>query len=338
MSAQPNIAPAANATPLRIGFVGLGWIGRKRLDAVAMRTDIAVAALVDSDAERMHEAQQAYSQATVSTQFEALLDADLDGIVIATPNAQHAEQAIACLERGIAVFCQKPLASRAADVERVVAAAREADRLLGVDFSYRHVQGMAALRERILRGDLGEISAIDLIFHNDYGPNKQWCFDRQRSGGGCLLDLGVHLIDLALWLQNAPNMRVKSSRLYSQGRRASSNDIEDLAFVELEQENGAVIRIACSWNAQIGCGAQISADVHGTRGGAQWRNVDGSFVDFNLDLTRGDQRERLGASRDDWGPGALGAWIDALRVDPRFEPGIALASAGSRLIDQAYDA
>lgn len=338
MSAQPTIVPEMKPDALRLGFLGLGWIGRKRLDAIAAREDVTIAALADSDEAKLRDAQHAYASATGSDRFEALLEMDLDGIVIATPNAQHAEQAIACLERGIPVFCQKPLAICAAEADRVIAAARAADRLLAVDFSYRHVQGMAALRERILRGDLGEITAVDLVFHNAYGPNKSWCFDRRRSGGGCLLDLGVHLIDLASWLQDAPDMRVASSRLYSRGRPARPEDVEDLAFVEIEQQNGAVVRIACSWNAQIGCGAQISMDVHGTKGGARWRNLDGSFVNFELDLTWGDRREPLGTSLDDWGPGALQAWLARLRKDRRFDASAMHALAGARLIDQAYGA
>lgn len=338
MSAQPTWAASR---PLRLAFVGLGWIGRKRLDAIAHSDGIQIAALFDWDVERLSSAAQGYPAAAACERFDALLDADLDGVVIATPNSRHAEQAIAALERGVPVFCQKPLATNASDTQRVIEAAQAADRLLAVDYSYRYVQGMQALRERILAGELGTITAIDLIFHNAYGPNKQWCFDRSQSGGGCLLDLGVHLIDLALWLLGTPSMRVTSSRLYSCGHRIESNEIgpneiEDLAFVELEREDGALVRVACSWNAQIGCGAQISADIHGTRAGAAWRNVKGSFVDFELDVLHGDRRERLGTSFDDWGPGALQAWITRLRQSSCFDPSAMHVLAGARLIDQAY--
>jgi predicted dehydrogenase len=342
MSAQPSWTQLAASRPLRLAFVGLGWIGRKRLDAIAQHGGVEVAALFDSDAERLSSAAQEYPAAAACERLDTLLDASVDGVVIATPNAHHAEQAIASLERGIAVFCQKPLATTARDTERVVEAARVADRLLAVDYSYRYVQGMALLRERMLAGELGTITAIDLIFHNAYGPSKQWCFDRSHSGGGCLLDLGVHLVDLALWLQDSPALRVGSSRLYARGRRLAAdevpNEVEDLAFVELGRQDGALVRIACSWDAQIGCGAQISADIHGTRGGAAWRNESGSFVDFELDLLRGDRREHLGSSRDDWGPGALQAWIARLRQDPAFDPSALQVLAGARLIDEAYGA
>jgi predicted dehydrogenase len=336
MSAQPSIIPEYQGRALKLGFLGLGWIGRKRLDAVAAEANVRVTAVSDTDPEKLQSAQSGYPDARGVVSLDELLECELDGVVIATPNGAHAYQAIACLQRGLPVFCQKPLATNAADTDRIIAAARKANKLLAVDYSYRHVQGMRALRERIRAGELGEIGAIDLIFHNAYGPNKQWCFDRSQAGGGCLLDLGVHLIDLALWLQDAPSMRVVSSRLFSQGQVAGRQDVEDLAFVELVQSNGAVVRIACSWHAQIGCDAEISAHIHGSRGGARWRNVNGSFVDFELDLLRGNRREHLGSSRDDWGPGALSAWIQRLRTDSAFDAEASGFAAGAKLIEQAY--
>src|SRR5690606_31420282 len=140
-------------------------------------------------------------QATTAAAVESVFGADLDAVVIATPNGLHARQAIACLERGLAVFCQKPLATTLCAVQRVLGAARAADRLLGIDFCYRHVNGMHELRDRVRAGAIGEIVAVDLCFHNAYGPDKSWCQDRLLAGGGCLLDLGVHLLDLALWVQ-----------------------------------------------------------------------------------------------------------------------------------------
>ncbi len=335
MSARPSVhSPVARAP--RLGFVGLGWIGRKRLDAIAARGDVQVAALFDADPKQVEVSSAEYPLATAHERFEDVVEQDLDGIVIATPNAAHAEQAIACLARGIPVFCQKPLAINTRDTAHVIETALGANTLLAVDYSYRHVRGMTELRERIVAGELGSILAIDLEFHNAYAPNKQWCFDRRYSGGGCLLDLGVHLIDLALWLQNAPAMKVIGRRLYAQGRVAARDDLEDLAFVELEQEGGGIVRIACSWNAQIGCDAVIGMQIHGTRGGAVWRNIDGSFLDFKLWLCRGNARELLGTSLDDWGTGALSAWIDRLRVDRSFDQRALDILAGARLIDEAY--
>src|SRR3954467_13863939 len=118
----------------RLGFVGAGWIGRNRLEAV-MRSGLAELAAICDPA--LPPDQRAFVRDVPWTSsFEELLDRPLDGIVIATPNALHARQAIAALRAGKAVFCQKPLGRNAPETRAVVAAAREADRLLGVDLSY----------------------------------------------------------------------------------------------------------------------------------------------------------------------------------------------------------
>jgi predicted dehydrogenase len=286
----------------------------------------------------LSDAAAAHPTARPARDLEALLACELDGVVIATPNGAHAEQAIACLSRGAAVFCQKPLAASARDVDNVIEAARAADRLLGVDFCYRRVQGMSELRRRIAAGELGDLLSLDLTFHNAYGPDKPWVYDRTVSGGGALLDLGVHLMDLALWLQRAPALRLVSSQLFAQGKpvRGCDGVVEDMAFAELRQTNGAVVRIACSWNAHAGRDAVIGFELLGSRGGAALRNLDGSFYDFTLDIFHGRSAERIASPPDDWGARALQAWLERLREDRSFDPEALLVSQGARLVDEIY--
>ena len=149
--------------------------------------------------------------------LDGLLGAGLDGVVIATPSAMHAEQSIRSLERGAAVFCQKPLGRTEGEVRAAVDAARRADRLLAVDLSYRFTEGMRRVRDVIRSGELGRVYAADLVFHNAYGPDKPWFYDPALAGGGCVMDLGVHLVDLALWVLDAPQVSGVSSRLFAGG-------------------------------------------------------------------------------------------------------------------------
>lgn len=332
MSAAANVAFAR----VRLGFVGLGWIGRKRLDGIAADPAIEVAALCDTMGSRLDAAASTYCGAVAATSLEDVLRTEIDGVVIATPSGFHASQAMRCLARGIAVFCQKPLTTSARATREVIGAARAADRLLEVDFCYRYVVGMHELKRRIASGALGEITAIDLTFHNAYGPNRRWCFDRAAAGGGCLLDLGVHLLDLALWLQDFPDVELESVRRIAQGRPAPADAIEDQAFIQLRQANGAVVRLACSWYAQIGCDAHIELRVLGTKGGAVWNNLDGSFYDFELHVCRGAQRERLARAPDNWGSRALVQWVHKLAADRSFDPAAFDIARSAELIDEAY--
>lgn len=341
-SQASNIVSRLVSSRPRVGFIGLGWIGRKRLDALASEagSDIEIAALLDRDAGRLRAAAAAYPDASVTADIGALLDEDLDAVVIATPNGLHAEQAIACLQRGLAVFCQKPLATTLSDVQRVLAAARAADRLLGIDFCYRHISGMEELRQRLMSGAIGDVISIGLVFHNAYGPDKSWCRNPTLAGGGCLLDLGVHLLDLALWVQGMPPTERVRSRLFANGQpvQGRAGELEDLAYAEFIQANGAILRLCCSWYAHIGQPALIRMEIAGTRGGASWHNLAGSFYDFDVHLFHGTQREQLGISRDDWGTRALRAWLRQLQSSNRFDADAGNIVRSAALIEEVYRA
>jgi len=325
--------------PLRLGFVGLGWIGRKRLDALAKGADITVEAVCDTQPQAVASAADAYPGALATHDFDKLLQADIDAVVIATPNALHASQAIQAFEQGLSVFCQKPLALSSCDVQAVVDAARSANRRLGVDFCYRYVAGMQVARERIRNGELGEPLFVDMKFHNAYGPDKRWCYDKRVSGGGCLLDLGVHLIDLAVWLLDIRNLNVVSADLFAakekQGR-CGRDDIEDIALAHLQDERGAALRLACSWNLHAGRDCEIELAVYGSKAGAVWRNVNGSFYDFVLEWANGTRRDILAQPPDEWGDRALRTWVDALRLDGSFDADAASFVPTARVIDQIY--
>src|SRR3954453_5406521 len=158
----------------------------------------------------------------------------------------HAEQAIRALDRGVAVFCQKPLGRTAAEVSAVVAAARVSDRLLAVDLSYRFTAGMQRIRELVRSGALGRIFAVDLVFHNAYGPDKPWFYDIARSGGGCVTDLGVHLVDLALWTLDSPRVADVSASLMASGQALApqADRVEDYGLATLRLTDGAVVQLA----------------------------------------------------------------------------------------------
>jgi len=315
-----------------LGFLGTGWIGRHRLRAIAASGIGLVHAVAEPAEAAAREACDGLSPAPIVTgSLDELLELELDGIVIATPSALHAEQAIAALERGIAVFCQKPLARTTAETRRVIDAARAADRLLAVDLSYRFTAGMMVVRELVSRGELGEVFAVDVVFHNAYGPDKPWFRDMALSGGGCVIDLGIHLVDLALWTLDYPRLRSATSRLFAGGRplRATGRDVEDYAVARLDLESGASVQLSCSWNLSAGQDAVIGATFYGTRGGASFHNVGGSFYDFTADRFTGTKRESLVTPPDDWGGRAAVDWVRRLAAGARFDP------AAARLVDLA---
>jgi len=322
------------ATLPRLGFLGVGWIGRNRMQALARDGLAQVAAVADPQAEALAAAAEVAPQARRAETLEELLEHDLDGIVIATPSALHAEQAVAALECGLAVFCQKPLARDAAETQRVLEAARAADRLLAVDLSYRHVEALRAAHRQVADGAIGQVHTIDLVFHNAYGPGKPWFTDPELAGGGCLIDLGTHLVDLALWLTEAAGSRdrdrVVPLSAYSRQRnhaigvetaRALSlhgHAVEDHATAELSLGD-ARARLACSWFASAGRDCVFECTVWGSEGAVSVRNVGGSFYDFRAELWRGTSCEALVEPPDEWGGRAIAAWAERLRGDSGYD-------------------
>ena len=309
----------------RVGFLGVGWIGRNRMEAIAQAGLVEIVAVAEPDPAALAAALLTAPGARPVASLEALLALDLDGLVIATPSALHAEQSIAALERGAAVFCQKPLGRSAAEVRAVLDAARRADRLLAVDMSYRFTAAAAAVRRKVRAGAIGRVFAADLIFHNAYGPDKPWFRNRALSGGGCVMDLGVHLVDLALWTLDFPKVTSISSVLFAAGELLESNptEVEDYAVVTLMLEHDIVVRIACSWNLSAGRDAIIETSFLGTQGGVAMRNVDGSFFDFEATLNQGSHtKEILSVPPDAWSGRAAVDWSSALSGSPAFSPDI----------------
>ena len=148
----------------RVGFLGVGWIGRHRMQAILETGVVEAAAIADPSPEMAAEAGQLAPGARPVDTLGTMLDMGLDGVVIATPSALHAEQSILALRRGAAVFCQKPLGRTAAEAQAVVEAARRADRLLAVDLSYRFTDGMRRIRDLVRAGALGRECALFFMF------------------------------------------------------------------------------------------------------------------------------------------------------------------------------
>jgi predicted dehydrogenase len=337
-SAGPAVRIGKPAPRPRVGFLGVGWIGRHRLQSILESDAVEIAAVADFDSAAATAVAGQISGAVAAQSLDALLELQLDGLVVATPTALHAEQAIAALEKDTAVFCQKPLGRSADETARVIETARLANRLLAVDLSYRFVRGVQKIKQMISAGEIGTVYVADLVFHNAYGPDKAWYYDRKFSGGGCLIDLGIHLIDLALWMLDFPVVEKVSSRLFSQGRPVQhvAGALEDHALARLDLASGATVNLACSWRLPAGRDAVIGASFFGTGGGLSIHNVGGSFYDFRAERFQGTSRVILDEPPDPWGGRAAVAWAQQLSADASFDARIEPAHLVAEVIDEIY--
>jgi predicted dehydrogenase len=324
----------------RIAFVGLGWIGVHRLKTITASDAVEIAALYDERKDASEAARRIVPQASVISSYDEILEDSIDGVVIATPNALHVPQTVAALRAGISVFCQKPLGCNVLEVCQAVSAARESDRLLSVDFSYRFIPGMRQIRKLVKSGSLGKIFSVELKFHNGYGPDKQWFYERAASGGGCVLDLGIHLIDLALWTLDFPRVADVTSLLFKQGEpiKQPYEEVEDYAVARMQTVDGVVLNLTCSWNLHVGADAEIEVCFYGTEGAAALRNVNGSFYNFVAERYQRSQRERLYESSSDgeWGGLAALDWCDRLARGEGFSSHTEEFLSSAAVIDRIY--
>jgi len=336
---QPVPSTTAVATKPRLGFLGVGWIGRNRLEAIAAAGAAEVACIADTVPENTAEALKAAPAAVEVDSLEGLLaEPALAAVVIATPSALHAAQSIQALEAGKAVFCQKPLGRNAAEVRAVVEAARATNKLLGVDLSYRHTAAMQRVYEVVQSGELGWVYAVELVFHNAYGPDKPWFYDPKLSGGGCVIDLGVHLVDLALWALGFPAVQAVRSTLFAKGQLLSSPDeqVEDYATASIALAGGTHMQLTCSWNLPAGQEAIIGATFYGTNGGVAFKNINGSFYDFVAERYHGTHTERLSSPPDAW-PGRAGVvWAERLARGENFASEAEEFVRVAEVLDQIY--
>ncbi len=297
---------------LSLGFIGVGWIGRNRMEAF-LAAGHKAALIADPDPDNAYAAQQIAPEAYALEEGDTLNnEPDIDGIVIATPSALHASQSIAALKSGKAVFCQKPLGRTAGEVRAVLRASKKADKLLALDLSYRYTQAFLAVYDVITKGEIGKVYVVNLTFHNAYGPDKAWFYDAAQSGGGCVMDLGIHLLDLAMYCLGFPDIKDVKSTLYRKGQKLSpgGKEIEDYASVTLCTELSTLINLQCSWNISAGQDAVIEATFFGTEGGVSFKNMGGSFYDFKAEKYRGTTSEIMILPPDDWMGKAGVIWAD----------------------------
>jgi predicted dehydrogenase len=265
---------AHNAT-VGVGFAGLGLVGNAMLDNLPHVPRLRVAAVQDANAALAAELAERHASPWHGERFDDLLElSSVDAVVISTPNICHIPQAQAALRAGKAVLVQKPLATSAEQARATVELAEAAGQVLLVDYSYRLLETAAVLQNAV--GEIGTIQTASAVFHNTSGPGggRVWFLDPELSGGGALMDLGVHLLDMLLWVIRPETARLdRITREVRPGYR-----VEHAAQAQLHLD-GIPVDLSVRWNSPQPM-TDIAVTIEGERGQVRWQNVDGSFAYF----------------------------------------------------------
>lgn len=277
---------------IRVAMIGTGWAGETALKHFRTQPNVEVVALADTVETRLNALGHTYGITHLYTDYEELLaqEQDLDAVSIAAPNFMHAPIVLAALRRGVHVLCEKPLARTSEEAATLVEAAREAKRILQVVFNHRERGDVQLLKQYIDEGNLGNIYYAKAYWMRRRGvPGAHsWFVNKELAGGGPLIDLGVHVLDMALFLLNEPSTVSVSASTYSElGRRGLGIDtnsikfgtdnhfnVEDLATAFIRLQNGTTLLLETSWATHSSAQDDYGVVLYGTEGGAEIRVVN----------------------------------------------------------------
>jgi predicted dehydrogenase len=270
---------------LRVGVIGLG-MGRHHIAAYKEHPGVHVAAISDISRDRLDEIGEKFSiSARYLSAIEMIEKEKLDIVSIATPNKYHKELCIAALNSGCHVLCEKPMAMNAREGREMINAAINARKRLMINFSYRFTEQSMALKAQVDSGILGDVYFARTVWHRRRGlPGLGgWFGQKELSGGGPLIDLGVHRLDLALWLMNYPKPSWVMGNTYNHiatsiaEKQGKKFDVEDLAAGFIKFENGASMVIEASWAANIAEREFMETRLYGTEAGLVQRNIEETY-------------------------------------------------------------
>jgi predicted dehydrogenase len=257
---------------LSVAIVGAGRIGQIRA-AVIRRSDRAfLAAVADTDRARAEKLAEGTS-AEVSADWAALIARkDIGAILVSTPTKFHAAIAIAALKSGKHVLCEKPLGRNVDEAQRMLDAARSLRRVLKTGFNYRHMAHVRKAKELLDAEALGPLHFLRCRYGHGGRPGyeKEWCTDAELSGGGVLLEQGIHIFDLVRHLLGEPSQLVAQTQRFYWSFPA----VEDNGFCVLQTLSGQVAQIHVSWTQWINI---FELEVFGRDGYLRLEGRDGHY-------------------------------------------------------------
>jgi predicted dehydrogenase len=282
--------------PLRVGVVGLGYAGETHTKNYLKIPGVEVVALAGLEEEKLEALGETYGIPNLYRSWEDLVARDdLDIVSVGAPNHLHNPISLAAFEGGKHVLCEKPLARTGAEAEEIVEAAKNADRVLHVAFSQRERSDVQTLKRHIDEGNLGRIyhAKANWMRRNGIPGMGGWFTSKEMAGGGPLIDLGVHILDHALYLMGEPEVESVTCATYAElgprglGSRKFNTkttgvgafEVEDLATAFIRLRGGATLQLDASWAVYGSAGDDFGVTLYGTEGGAEMKVVNYGWDD-----------------------------------------------------------
>lgn len=276
-------------TQVKVGMIGCGGIAMgKHLPSLSKVSEAQITAFFDVASDRAHEAKAKYGTHDAKVYgdvYDLLRDPDVQVVHVCTPNDTHAEISIAAMEHGKHVLCEKPMAKTAEDARRMLETSERTGRKLSIAYQNRFRADSQWLHRACRAGDLGEIYVAKAhAVRRRAVPTWGVFLDLEKQGGGPLIDIGTHALDLALWMMD--NYEPKTvlgttyRKLAEQGSEANlwgtwdpaKFTVEDSAFAMITMKNGATVWLESSWALNTLDPDEAKVSLFGTKAGADMKN------------------------------------------------------------------
>lgn len=268
---------------IRIGLVGAGSISNEHTRAYKQMDNVELVAVCDIKPGRAEEYAKKYGFERWYLDYNEMFEKEeLDAISVCTWNCAHAEVTIAALNAKINVLCEKPMAMNAEEAEAMKEAADKNGKLLMIGFVRRFMPSTNMLKEYIDNGEFGDIYYITTGVLRRVGNPLGWFADKEKSGGGPLIDLGVHMIDLSRYLMGKPSpvavscmtysgigsrTNIKGINRYTAADPSPNCNVEDMAVAMIRFDNGATVHAELSFSSHLKEN-KFWLDVFGSKSGA----------------------------------------------------------------------
>ncbi len=269
----------------KAGVIGLG-MGKGHIDRFNAHPAVEVVAIADLDKELLAKIGEEKGIANLYDDPEKMIaEAGLDMVAIAVPNKFHKPLTISALRAGLDVICEKPMAMNAQEAEEMLEVSKETGNKLQINFSFRFTPQSYAMKKQVESGVLGDIYFCRTVWQRRRGMPRfgGWFGIKELSGGGPLIDLGVHRLDLALWLMDYPEPEWVMASTYNHIASAQAKkegkkfDVEDFATAMIKFKNGTSLELEASWAGNIKEREMMSTRLLGTDGGLYQRNIEEGY-------------------------------------------------------------
>ncbi|HOJ31146.1 MAG TPA: Gfo/Idh/MocA family oxidoreductase [bacterium] len=273
---------------IKIGVIGAGGISHAHIEAFKQLPDIEVAAISDPNETKLSFVAEKYGILKRFANWEDLLKEQIDIVSICSPNAFHAQQAISALKAGKHVICEKPVAMSVEEAESILETAKQTGNKFMVAFCHRFAPHSQFIKKMVNAGQMGELyyAKASCLRRRGIPGLGTWFTTKKLAGGGPLIDIGVHILDLAIYLMGCPEPKLIVGVTYNKFKNQAVDggwppvwsrvgdkptgtfDVEDLAAGFIRFKNNTTLFLEASWAGNSEVGLKIS--LFGTKSGVQY--------------------------------------------------------------------